>query len=105
MSTEEDTKVAAPPTTEESPGPETKKPKMSTSVEESPDSEWPEAWYLPDEVTDQCSPNHLEPNKPVGAAALKALGIAYWKMDADSFKYPDKGGSSLLFSWPQLLFL
>lgn len=53
-----------------------------------PDSEWPEAWYMPDEVEDQCKPNKLEPNQPVTAADMKKLGICYWKMDADSYEYP-----------------
>lgn len=68
--------------------PDTKKQKMG--VPESPDNEWPEAWYMPDEVAEQCQDNKLEPNKPVSAADLKGLGISYWKMDADAYEYPVK---------------
>lgn len=68
--------------------PETKK--MKTSVEQSPDEEWPEAWVMADEVEDQKAPNKLEPNVPVTADQMRELGIAFWKMDADSFSYPTK---------------
>ena len=68
---------------------DTKKQKMS--VPEAPESEWPEFWYMPDEVSEQCKPNKLEPNMPVSTTELKKLGISYWKMDADAYKYPTKG--------------
>eukprot|EP00934_Nitzschia_sp_Nitz4_P008170 Nitzschia sp. Nitz4//scaffold76_size158648//128423//129339//NITZ4_002566-RA/size158648-augustus-gene-0.152-mRNA-1//-1//CDS//3329557905//8160//frame0 len=82
---------AKPTTTteDEVPAPEAKKVKMS--VEPSPDSEWPEAWYMTEgEIEDQKKENRQEPNKPVDVAACKSLGISYWKMDADAFKYPVK---------------
>lgn len=84
----------------------TKKQKMS--VPESPESEWPEAWLMPDEVKEQCQDNKLEPNVPVSAKQLRKLGISYWKMDADAYKYPTKGKechyveSSLLLIWTAL---
>jgi 1,2-dihydroxy-3-keto-5-methylthiopentene dioxygenase len=55
-----------------------------------PDEDWPEAWHMPTEVEDQCKENRLEPNVPATAEDLKKLGIAYWKMDAESFEYPVK---------------
>ena len=73
---------------EEAVAPDTKKQKMS--VEQAPDAEWPEAWILPDDVKDQCSLNKLEPNQAYDAEAMRKLGIAYWKMDADAFSYPEK---------------
>lgn len=57
---------------------------------EAPDSEWPEAWLIPDSIDDQKKPNKMEPNVPVQAADLRDIGISYWKMDADAFTYPTK---------------
>ena len=37
--------------------PDTKRQKMS--VAEAPDSEWPEAWLLPEDVKDQCALNKV----------------------------------------------
>ncbi len=76
--------------------PEAKKLKteetMSTPVPESPDEEWPEAWYMLEdgEYEDQKERNRLTPNKPASIAVLKELGIAYWKMDAEKYSYPAK---------------
>ena len=56
----------------------TKKAKMDEVVplaEEAPDNEWPEAWIIDDDVEDQKKPNKLEPNVPVTAADMRALGI------------------------------
>jgi len=66
------------------------KTENATSVEEGPDSEWPTAWIMCDEVKDQKALNQQDPNIPVDAAAMRALGIHYWKMDADAFTYPVK---------------
>jgi 1,2-dihydroxy-3-keto-5-methylthiopentene dioxygenase len=55
-----------------------------------PDEEWPEAWLMPDTVEDQRKETRTEPNVPVTADDLKKMGIAYWKMDAESFEYPVK---------------
>jgi 1,2-dihydroxy-3-keto-5-methylthiopentene dioxygenase len=77
--------------TEEAPdaeAPDTKKQKMEYPM--APDEDWPEAWLMPAEVEDQCKENRLEPNVPVTAEDMKKLGIAYWKMDAESFEYPVK---------------
>jgi len=68
---------------------EAKKQKM-TGVPVAPDEEWPEAWFMTETVEDQCKPCRQEPNKPVSAADMRKLGISYWKMDADSYKYPIK---------------
>ena len=79
--------------------PEAKKQKteeetMSTPaiVPESPDEEWPEAWYMlaDGEYEDQKERNRLTPNKPCTVETLKELGIAYWKMDAEKYSYPAK---------------
>ncbi len=57
----------------------------------SPDTEWPDAWLMPDQVEDQCAPNRLEPNVPVSAEQMRDLGICYWKMeDVDNYDYPIK---------------
>lgn len=64
----------------------------TTAYPMAPDSEWPEAWYMMEDgtFTDQKALNRLEPNKPATVADLKDLGIAYWKMDAENYKYPQK---------------
>ena len=45
----------------------------------------PDAWYMDekDEV-DQREPHRLVPNEPVSGETLRALGVVYWKLDADS---------------------
>jgi hypothetical protein len=68
--------------------PPEKKIKMSYPM--APDEEWPAAWLMPDTVADQCLPNQLDPPVPQTAADMKALGICYWKMDAESYDYPVK---------------
>jgi hypothetical protein len=74
-------------TTEEAP--DTKKQKMEYPM--APDEDWPEAWLMPaGEVEDQCKENRMEPNVAFTAQDMKKLGIAYWKMDAESFEYPVK---------------
>ena len=45
---------------------------------------------MPETVEDQCTDNKQNPNVPVTAEGMRKLGISYWKMDADSFKYPVK---------------
>ena len=77
------------PTEEES----NKKPKMS--IPESPDSEWPEAWFMSEddddeECKDQKAENRQSPNKAATVQDLRKLGISYWKMDADAYDYPVK---------------
>ena len=119
MSTEED-KTAKVPATEPTPEePEAKKQKIDESEEKktdededktpsepamtaaepknssypmAPDSDWPEAWYMMDDGTyeDQKALNRLEPNKPATVKRLKDLGIGFWKMDAETYKYPAK---------------
>jgi 1,2-dihydroxy-3-keto-5-methylthiopentene dioxygenase len=68
--------------------PAEKKIKMSYPM--APDEDWPAAWLMPDTVEDQCLPNQLAPPVPQSAADMKALGICYWKMDAESYDYPVK---------------
>jgi len=60
------------------------------SIKESPDSEWPEAWMMPDTVEDGRDDNRLEPNISVSVAELREIGLSYWKMDAENFSYPIK---------------
>lgn len=69
---------------------ESRPKKQKMSIEMSPDSEWPEAWLMAEEVNDQCLENRQDPNVAVDAAHLRKLGIAYWKMDADAYEYPVK---------------
>jgi len=67
--------------------------KELTTTPESPDEEWPEAWYMlkDGEYDDQKAENRMSPeNKPCSVGELKKLGIAYWKMDAETYKYPAK---------------
>ena len=45
---------------------------------------------MPETVEDQCTDNKQSPNVPVTADGMRKLGISYWKMDAESFKYPVK---------------
>lgn len=59
-------------------------------IKESPDSDWPEAWMIPDTVEDGRDDNRLEPNISVGVAELREIGLSYWKMDAENFSYPIK---------------
>jgi hypothetical protein len=69
--------------------PDTKKQKMEYPM--APDEDWPEAWIMPEgEVEDQCKENRISPNVAYSAEDMKKLGIAYWKMDAESFEYPVK---------------
>ena len=72
----------------EATSPDTKKQKMT--VEISPDSEWPEAWYIAEKAASQKEEDRCDPNEPVSVDAMKALGILYWKMDADKYEYPLK---------------
>lgn len=66
---------------------------MTEEYPMAPDSEWPEAWIMPDDIPeggDQCLPNRCSPNIPVGVPGLKDIGISFWKLDADSYEYPVK---------------
>jgi 1,2-dihydroxy-3-keto-5-methylthiopentene dioxygenase len=65
-----------------------KKQKMSYQM--ATDSDWPDAWHMPDAVEDQTKPNRLEPNVPATVDELKKIGLCYWKMDAESYEYPVK---------------
>lgn len=61
------------------------------SLPEAPDNEWPEAWYMPEgECENQKALNKKEPNEPADIAALRKIGISYWKLDSDAFTYPVK---------------
>jgi 1,2-dihydroxy-3-keto-5-methylthiopentene dioxygenase len=86
----EETKAATAETKEETTAsPDPKKAKMSTP--ESPDEEWPEAWYIVEgEVEDQKKENRQDPNAKVPVEAMRKLGIKYWKMDAEKYEYPVK---------------
>lgn len=56
------------------------------------DSDWPEAWYMVEDekVDNQKCENRLEPNLKVTVQDMKDLGLNYWKMDAETYKYPIK---------------
>ena len=52
--------------------------KQKTMVEQSPDSEWPAAWLMPEgDCGNQKAKNMKEPNVPVTVAELKEIGI-WW---------------------------
>ena len=54
--------------------PATKKAKEI--MEQAPDTEWPEAWLMPEgNCEDQKKPNKKDPNVPVTVEELKDLGI------------------------------
>jgi 1,2-dihydroxy-3-keto-5-methylthiopentene dioxygenase len=57
------------------------------------DSEWPEAWYMVDDekVANQKMENRITPdNRAVPVKEMRALGLNYWKMDAETYSYPVK---------------
>mmetsp|Transcript_21540 Transcript_21540/g.28348 ORF Transcript_21540/g.28348 Transcript_21540/m.28348 type:complete len:244 (+) Transcript_21540:32-763(+) len=68
----------------------TEEEKVETAkMEQAPDNEWPDAWIMPDgECENQKAENRKDPNEPVDAAAMRKIGIYYWKMDADAYAYP-----------------
>ena len=65
-------------------------------LEQAPEDQWPEAWYMPKgECKDQKAPNRREPNEPASVQDLQALGICYWKLNADADTYPTIAVSSV----------
>lgn len=40
------------------------------------------------ECQDQKAPNRRDPNEPASVKDLQALGICYWKLNADADTYP-----------------
>ena len=63
----------------------------TTSIPQSPDSQWPESWLMPASVIDdQKAENRQFPNVSVSPCALRQLGIAFWRMDVDTYEYPVK---------------
>jgi len=56
------------------------------------DSDWPEAWYMieTDKSSNLKCQHRLTPNRSVSVIEMKALGLNYWKMDADTYTYPVK---------------
>mmetsp|Transcript_2945 Transcript_2945/g.3248 ORF Transcript_2945/g.3248 Transcript_2945/m.3248 type:complete len:255 (+) Transcript_2945:46-810(+) len=62
--------------------------KSKLGVKESPDSEWPEAWLMTNNLKDRKAENRMMPNIPIGAAVLRQIGLSYWKMDAEKYTYP-----------------
>jgi len=62
--------------------------KVTKPMEQAPDDQWPDAWLMPDEVSDQKALNRLEPNVPFSVKELRELGICYWKLDSHLFEYP-----------------
>ena len=57
-------------------------------VQQAPNDQWPEAWYMAEECKDQKAPNKQEPNRPASVEDLQAIGICYWKLNADADTYP-----------------
>merc|ERR1719473_12814 len=56
---------------------------------ESPPTEWPSAWLMPDgDCENQKAENRCDPNVDVSVEELKELGICYWKLDAGAYDYP-----------------
>lgn len=45
-----------------------------------------EAWYMDSSDEDQRKPHRLNPNRPVSLDELKALGVHYWKLNADIYE-------------------
>ena len=71
----EEAATTSPAKEEEQPA--SKKVKTGT-MEQSPDSEWPEAWVMPEgDIEDQKALNKQEPNVPFTVEQLKDLGIWY----------------------------
>jgi len=66
--------------------PEAKKQKAS--MPEAPDEEWPDCWLMADKCENQKAENRREPNEPVSVAALRDLGIHFWKLDPEGYTYP-----------------
>lgn len=63
---------------------------MAAMAENATEPQWPEAWYMCEEVEDQKAENRREPNAPATVEMLKDLGICYWKLDAGKYEYPVK---------------
>jgi 1,2-dihydroxy-3-keto-5-methylthiopentene dioxygenase len=57
-------------------------------LEQAPENQWPEAWYIAAECNDQKATNKKQPNEPASVEDLKAVGICYWKLNADADAYP-----------------
>ncbi|XP_068457696.1 acireductone dioxygenase [Clinocottus analis] len=45
-----------------------------------------EAWYMDGSQEDPRKPHRLEPNEPVSLRQLEALGVFYWKLNADIYE-------------------
>ena len=70
--------------------PESKEPESKT---QKADDYFPEAWYIPDDIPagkEQMMEQRLEPNVPATKEDIAALGILYWQLDAEAYKYPVK---------------
>ena len=60
--------------------------KFSTfSPKNTSESEWPEAWLMPESPKDLKVLNKMEPNIPATVEDLESFGVSYWKVGADSF--------------------
>ena len=67
--------------------------KESESKTQKADDYFPEAWYIPDDIPagkEQMMEQRLEPNVPATKEDIAALGILYWQLDAEAYKYPVK---------------
>lgn len=56
---------------------------LALAQPEAPETAAIEAWYMDDSPEDQRLPHKQHPNKPCSLAALRDLGVLYWKLDAD----------------------
>ncbi|CAI9603235.1 unnamed protein product [Staurois parvus] len=45
-----------------------------------------QAWYMDGSGEDQRKEHHLEPEQPVSLEELRALGVFYYKLDADNYE-------------------
>ena len=64
---------------------------IQMTVEQAPDNEWPEAWYMTEgDCENQKALNKQEPNQPVTAEILRKIGINYWNLPSEGFTYPVK---------------
>ena len=51
----------------------------------------PDAWYMDEnEDVDQREPHKKEQHEPVSGEKLIALGVVYWKLDADNYENDTK---------------
>nr|XP_004656586.2 1,2-dihydroxy-3-keto-5-methylthiopentene dioxygenase [Jaculus jaculus] len=45
-----------------------------------------QAWYMDESAEEPWRPHRAKPHRPVGLEQLRALGVLYWKLDADKYE-------------------